>query len=80
LWIAAVFLALQAIAFVALARRVVAMAQGGPTDVVRERESPWLVAPPVVLLGLVLVLGLFLGGPVQRVLAMAAITLGGSAP
>ncbi len=80
LTLAVVFLVLQGIAFVALATRVVAMAQGGPADAPRERESPWLVLPPVALLVLVLALGVYLGPPVTRVLASAAGTLGGSAP
>ena len=79
-WVAAAFVVLQIIAFIALATRIVAMAQGGPETVKRRNEPAWLLLPPAGLLVLVLALGVYLAAPLQQVLAAAAATLGGSAP
>jgi hydrogenase-4 component F len=78
--VAVAFVGLQIIVFLALATRVVAMAQGGPTVVVARTESRWLVLPPAGLLVIVLGLGIYLAAPLEQVLAAAAGTLGGSAP
>ena len=79
-WVAAALVALQVIVFVAIATRIVAMAQGGAEPVARSRESAWLVLPPAGLLVLVLGLGVYLAPGLQRALVAAASTLGGSAP
>jgi hydrogenase-4 component F len=79
-WVAVAFVGLQGIAFVALVKRVVAMAQGGSETVPPRRESPWLVLPAAGLLVVAFALGLALTGPVGSVLATTAATLGGSAP
>jgi hydrogenase-4 component F len=44
------------------------------------RESRWLIASPVALAALVLMLGVYIPGPLREVLARAAAALGGSAP
>ncbi len=44
------------------------------------RESRWLVASPLALAALVLMLGLYIPGPLRAVLARAAAALGGSVP
>lgn len=79
-WVAAAFLTLQIIVFIALATRIVAMAQGGAETAARRTESAWLAMPPAVLLVAVLGLGLFLTPELQGLLRAAAVTLGGSAP
>ena len=79
-WVAAAFLGLQIIVFIALAIRILGMAQGGSSNDVRRTESPWLLLPPAGLLGIVLALGVSLMAPLQRVLVAAVVTLGGGAP
>lgn len=79
-WVAAAFLVLQIIVFIALATRMVGMVQGGGSSEVRRSESPWLVLPPAGLLGIVLALGVWLTAPLQRMLVAAAATLGGGSP
>jgi hydrogenase-4 component F len=80
-WIAVVALALLAIVFVGMARMILGMLYGAPG-----REAPTLVerfplvAGPVVLGGLVLMLGLYLPAPLQAVLAAAARSLSGGRP
>jgi hydrogenase-4 component F len=79
-WVAVALVMLQMIAFIALATRIIAMAQGGAETVTRQRESAWLVLPPAGLLVLVLGLGVYLTLGLQEALVAAANTLGGSAP
>ena len=79
-WVAAALVVLQIIIFIALANRIVAMAQGGPEKVAERSESAWLVLPPAGLLVLVLVLGVYLAPGLQQALTAAANSLGGSAP
>jgi len=81
LWVAAAMLVLLAIIFVGMATMILDMALGNPeSSGVRVRESPWLLIGPVVLAALVLVLGVYLPGPLQNVLTHAAVSLGGAAP
>jgi hypothetical protein len=42
--------------------------------------DPWLMAPPLALLAIVLLLGIHIPGGLHRALAAAAATLGGTAP
>jgi hydrogenase-4 component F len=79
-WVAAALVALQLIVFVAIATRIVAMAQGAPETLEHRRESAWLVLPPAGLLVLVLGLGVYLAPGLHQVLTAAAGTLGGAAP
>ena len=79
-WVAVALVAIQALVFVGIVGRVVAMAQGGGGEAMRRRESPWLVLPPAGLLLVVVVLGIYLAPPFRHVLGAAAETLGGTAP
>jgi hydrogenase-4 component F len=80
-WIAAVMLVTLAVIFVGMAALVLGMALGEPAPgTVRVRESPWLVAGPVALAAVVLMLGVYIPGPLQDALTRAAIALGGSGP
>ena len=81
LWIAIVMLLLLAVIFVGMASLVLEMALGQPEPrIAPVRESRWLLVGPITLAAMVLVLGLYLPGPLQTVLAHAATALGGSAP
>jgi hydrogenase-4 component F len=80
-WIAAVMLLMLAIIFVGMAGLVLGMALGEPAPgSVHRSESPWLIAGPAALAATVLMLGVFIPGPLHEVLARAAIALGGTAP
>jgi len=80
-WIAVVMLLMLAIIFVGMAALVLGIALGEPArGTLPVRESPWLVAGPAALAAMVLMLGVFIPGPLQEVLARAAVALGGSAP
>jgi hydrogenase-4 component F len=80
-WIAAAMLVLLAIIFIGIAGLVLDIALGAPAPgTPRLRESPWLIAGPVVLATAVLMLGLHIPAPVRSALASAAAMLGGSAP
>ncbi len=80
-WIAAVMLLMLAIIFVGMAALVLGIALGEPEPgTVPVRESSWLVAGPVALAAVVLMLGVYIPGPLHDVLARAAAALGGTAP
>ena len=80
-WIAATMLVLLAISFIGMAALVLEMALGEPTPgTVPVRESPWLLAGPVALAATVLLLGVYIPGPLHDVLAGAAVALGGKGP
>jgi len=80
-WLAAVMLLLLAISFVGMAALVLGMALGEPEPgTLRVRESPWLVAGPIALAAIVLMLGVYVPGPLHDVLARAAAALGGTGP
>ena len=80
-WIAALMLLALAISFVGMAALVLRMTLGEPpAGTVPVRESPWLVAGPVVLAAIVLMLGVYIPGPLQDVLTRAAVALGGRGP
>jgi hydrogenase-4 component F len=79
-WIAVAYLALLAVIFVGMATPILRMAQGKPTPSVQAAaggESLLSVVPPMVLIGAVLVLGLFVPPALQRLLTQAAGLLGG---
>ncbi len=80
-WIAVAMVALLAVIFVGMARPLLGMLfepQTNPDPPVRE---PFLlVAGPVALAVVVLVLGVYIPGPLQRLLGQAARALGGLAP
>lgn len=85
-WIATAILVLLAIIFVGMAGLVLEMALGAgepePHGVREHRwhESSWLVAGPIALAAIVLLLGVYIPGPVQNALVQAAVSLGGRAP
>lgn len=78
--IAAVMLVLLALIFTAMAGIMLHMAQGRPTAALKDRvvEESWRqIAPPAVLALLVLILGVWVPGPLEALLRTAAATLGG---
>ncbi|MGH7521203.1 MAG: proton-conducting transporter membrane subunit [Gemmatimonadales bacterium] len=80
-WIAALMLLALAIIFVGMAALVLRMTLGEPpAGTVPVRESPWLVAGPIALAAIVLMLGVYIPGPLQDVLTRAAVALGGRGP
>jgi len=80
-WIAVAMLLMLAIIFVGMAALVLGIVLGEPEPgTAPVRESPWLVAGPVALAAAVLMLGVYIPGPLHDVLARAAVALGGSAP
>jgi hydrogenase-4 component F len=80
-WVAAATLLALAIIFVGMATLILGVALGDPPPgAVRVRESGWLVAGPVALAAAVLLLGVWVPGPLHDVLARAAVALGGRSP
>ena len=80
-WVAAAILVLLAIIFVGMAALILDLALGVPKpDLLRVRESPWLVIGPLGLAAAVLVLGVYIPPALRDVLARAATALGGAAP
>ncbi len=86
-WIAAVTLAALAIIFVGMAALILGLVLGEPPvapTVARSpgpvKESAWLVVGPVALAAIVLMLGVYIPGPLQDVLTRAAAALGGRGP
>jgi hydrogenase-4 component F len=77
-WITALYLLLLALIFVGMATSVLGMVYGpaaGRGDRPPEREPLWSVAPSAVLCSLVLVLGLYVPGPLKVQLKEAAQSL-----
>ena len=80
-WLAIVMLLLLAIVFVGMARLILGVVYGTPeAEATTLKETFPLTAGPVVLGGLVLVLGLYIPPFLQDVLVRAAGVLGGGAP
>ena len=66
---------------VGMAALVLGMSLGEPAPgVAPVRESAWLLVGPLVLGAAVLMLGVYLPGPLRDALAGAAVGLGGSVP
>jgi len=83
--IAMTMASLLALIFAGMAALVLEMTLGGSGEAAEApapaaRESRWLVASPLALAALVLMLGFYIPGPLQSVLARAAAALGGSVP
>src|SRR6266571_3372030 len=77
-WIAAMMLVTLAVIFVGMAALVLGVALGeAAPGAVAVRESPWLVAGPIALAAIVLMLGVYIPGPLHDVLTRAAVALGG---
>lgn len=80
-WIAVTMLLFLAIIFVGMAVLILEMALGDPDSrAPHDRESWWLLVGPVGLAAAVLMLGVYIPGPLQHALTSAATALGGSAP
>jgi formate hydrogenlyase subunit 3/multisubunit Na+/H+ antiporter MnhD subunit len=81
--VAIVALALLAVIFVGIARMILEIVLGARPAaplVAIDRERPWMVLGPLVLAGIVLMLGSYIPSALQQQLARAATALGGSAP
>ena len=81
IWLAAVVMVLFAVIFVGMAKMILDVVWGEPLDPsgpARERVS--LIGGPLALAALVLMLGLYLPGPLRLALSEAARALGGSTP
>jgi hydrogenase-4 component F len=81
--VAIVTLALLAVIFVGIARMVLEMVLGEPGIPLAkspDRDRPWMILGPLVLAGLVLMLGSYLPPPLQEQLGRAAAALGGGPP
>jgi hydrogenase-4 component F len=80
-WIAVTTLLLLAVIFVGMSALVLEMSLSAPdSDAPPIRESAWLVVGPLVLAAAVLMLGVYIPGPLHDTLARAAVALGGTAP
>ena len=79
-WLALVIVLLFTVVFVAMGRMLLRMIYTAPEPGATLAETPALVAGPVVLTGIVLLLGLHVPGPLRAVLAEAARSLGGGTP
>src|SRR6266571_2299620 len=80
-WIAATVLALLAVIFVGLAASILAVVHGpSPSPPQKPRESPWLIAGPLVLALAVLVLGVFIPRVLSEARSAAAGSVGGRVP
>jgi hydrogenase-4 component F len=82
-WIAVALLTLLAIIFVGIGGMLLGVVFGeraGDVGDESQGESAWLVAGPLALATIVLLLGVYIPGPLRRSLVDAAHLLGGSAP
>jgi hydrogenase-4 component F len=79
-WLAVAMLVMFAIIFVSMAKMLLGMAYGESAESRPLAETFPLVAGPLALSGLVLMLGLYIPGPLHAVLAEAARALGGGPP
>jgi len=86
-WIAVIILVTLAVIFVGMAALVLGIVLGTPPApagtarrIVPARESPWLIAGPIALAVIVLMLGVYVPGPLQDILTRAALALGGRGP
>jgi len=81
LWLVVVMLLLFAIVFIGMARVLLGVAYGVPREDAQPLAETFpLVSGFLILGGLVLMLGLYIPGPLQAVLSEAARGLGGGAP
>jgi hydrogenase-4 component F len=83
LWIAVMILVALMVIFVGMAALVLGIVLGEPPPgprAVPVRESRWLVAAPIALAAIVLLLGVYIPGPLHDVLTRAAMALGGRGP
>jgi hydrogenase-4 component F len=80
-WVAAAMLLLLAVIFIGMASVILEVAYGEADAALPNAwESGWLRGGPLALAAAVLLLGLYVPGPLHDVLAQAATSLGGVAP
>jgi hydrogenase-4 component F len=80
-WLAVVMLLMMAIVFIGMARMILGIVYGQPSDdAPKLAERLPLVAGPLALATFVLMLGVYLPAPLRDVLAEAARSLGGELP
>jgi hydrogenase-4 component F len=83
-WVAAATVLMLTIIFAGIARMIIDIAYGEPTGADDELSSGGerasFVVGPVVLAGIVLLLGLYIPTPLRAVIGRAAASLGGAAP
>lgn len=78
---ALVVAALILVIFAGMGRSILSVFHGRPaSDAPRGGEDLWLLTGPVLLAGAVLLLGVYLPGPLGRALSDAAAALGGTSP
>jgi hydrogenase-4 component F len=78
--VAAVFLTMLVVVFIGMGATVMTVVQGKPSERAASttvRDTVWSVGPSVALLALVLMLGLYIPGPVDHLLRDAAASLEG---
>jgi hydrogenase-4 component F len=74
-WVAALYLGILAVIFIGMASLVLGMVQGGTAEgdgPTPRREGVWSVLPPAVLIGAVLVLGVYVPSELSALLREAA--------
>jgi hydrogenase-4 component F len=80
-WIGLTMVALLAVIFVGMARTILEVLYGEPAEHGPDRQEGALrLAGPVVLAVVVLLLGVYLPGPLRELLARASLSLGGMVP
>ncbi len=78
--VAIIYLALLALIFIGMAGIVLRMAQGAPAKMETDTAAhePWpTIMPPLALMALALLLGVYIPGPLRDILHEASRTLGG---
>ncbi len=83
-WVAAVTVVVLAVIFVGIAGMIIDIIYGEPAGGEREPaagpEQPSFVVGPMLLAGVVLLLGLYIPAPLRATIARAAASLGGGSP
>ena len=80
-WLALVMLAMFAVVFFGMAKMLLRVVYGEPEPgASRLTETPSLVGGPIALGGLVLMLGLYIPGPLRALLEQTALALGAARP
>jgi hydrogenase-4 component F len=83
-WVAGMTVLMLTIIFVGIARMILGIVFGEPStsddDLSIAAERPSLVAGPLILAGMVLLLGLYIPPPLRAAIGRAAASLGGAAP
>jgi hydrogenase-4 component F len=76
MWVGALFLILLATVFIGMGATVLSVTQGEPTDPeLHFKDRFLLVAPPLAMLLVVLLLGVYIPAPLRELLQQAALLL-----